>query len=282
MQPRSRLGAFRLPVKGMVGLSVPALSLGRTLLSEEEDARSQQPKNRRGAVDGRETLGDSERTDWRREAVAKKKGKRGGQRELELELHWLPPLPMLRSGFACWDPRHTCTEYRGPIHSSGEAAGPSACGFDGNISQHHRNSTANVGAPSWAGPQSNLFANAKLKRFRNGHSLQASGVLNSAQLPIWPLLQRKLRFALLWVPVRKCGISLLKLRGFLADMRRGGVSTSTSVDFSHLSTLRVIPEDGVHLGVFANVGGLQDSQTTHRLQPGNVDGAPIITEAEAW
>ncbi|KAK1535533.1 hypothetical protein CPAR01_09075 [Colletotrichum paranaense] len=175
MQPRSRLGAFRLPVKGMVGLSVPALSLGRTLLSEEEHARSQQPKNRRGAVDGRETLGDSERTDWRREAVAKKKGKRGGQRELELELHWLPPLPMLRSGFACWDPRHTCTEYRGPIHSSGEAAGPSACGFDDNISQHHRNSTANVEAPSWAGPQSNLFANAKLKRFRNGHSLQASG-----------------------------------------------------------------------------------------------------------
>ncbi|KAK1509838.1 hypothetical protein CTAM01_01961 [Colletotrichum tamarilloi] len=292
MQPRSRLGAFRLPVKGMVGLSVPALSLGRTLLSEEEHARSQQPKNRRGAVDGRETLGDSERTDWRREAVAKKKGKRGGQRELELELHWLPLLPMLRSGFACWDPRHTCTEYRVPIHSSGEAAGPSACGFDGNISQHHRNSTANVEAPSWAGPQSNLFANAKLKRFRNGHSLQDSGVLNSAQLPIWPLLQRKLRFALLWVPVRKCGISLLKLRGFLADMRRA---------------LRVIPEDGVHLGVFANVGGHtdvvphtlqqprwqltgrllwllqpQDSQTTHRLQPGNVDGAPIITEAEAW
>ncbi|KAK0380598.1 hypothetical protein CLIM01_02065 [Colletotrichum limetticola] len=55
MQPRSRLGAFRLPVKGMVGLSVPALSLGRTLLSEEEHARSQQPKNRRGAVDGRES-----------------------------------------------------------------------------------------------------------------------------------------------------------------------------------------------------------------------------------
>ncbi|KAG7051701.1 hypothetical protein JMJ77_0002318 [Colletotrichum scovillei] len=89
MQPRSRPGAFRLPVKGMVGLSVPALSLGRTLLSEEEHARSQQPKNRRGAVDERESipgtlhvscvlaLGDSERTDWRREAVAKKKGEEG-------------------------------------------------------------------------------------------------------------------------------------------------------------------------------------------------------------
>ncbi|KAK1537040.1 uncharacterized protein CCOS01_02360 [Colletotrichum costaricense] len=303
MQPRSRLGAFRLPVKGMVAK--------KTAEVQWTDGRV------RGCGVGQIpgtlhvscvlALGDSERTDWRREAVAKKKGKRGGQRELELELHWLPLLPMLRSGFACWDPRHTCTEYRGPIHSSGEAAGPSACGFDGNISQHHRNSTANVEAPSWAGPQSNLFANAKLKRFRNGHSLQDSGVLDSAQLPIWPLLQRKLRFALLWVPVRKCGISLLKLRGFLADMRRSGVSTSTSVDFSHLSTLRVIPEDGVHLGVFANVGGHtdvvphtlqqprwqltgrllwllqpQDSQTTHRLQPGNVDGAPIITEAEAW
>ncbi|KXH29134.1 hypothetical protein CSIM01_02203 [Colletotrichum simmondsii] len=245
MQPRSRLGAFRLPVKGMVGLSVPALSLGRTLLSEEEHARSQQPKNRRGAVDGRESerlwsrpdSGDSsrllrpsarrQRTNRLARLWQRRRGKRGGQRELEreleleleLELHWLPPLPMLRSGFACWDPRHTCTEYRGPIHSSGEAAGPSACGLDGNISQHHRNSTADVEAPSWAGPQSNLFANAKLKRFRNGHSLQASGCVleqsivglrveelhstgSPAELPIWPLLQRKLRFALLWVPVR--------------------------------------------------------------------------------
>lgn len=194
---------------------------------------------------------------------------------------------MLRSGFACWDPRHTCTEYRGPIHSSGEAAGPSACGLDGNISQHHRNSTANVEAPSWAGPQSNLFANAKLKRFRNGHSLQASGCvleqsivglrveeLHSTGSPaevsgsssctmfsIWPSCPSGLCFkesfasrcfgypyaARIQIQILgpltpqsplECGISLLKLRGFLADKRRGGVSTSTSVDFPHLSSFR--------------------------------------------
>ncbi|OHE95613.1 hypothetical protein CORC01_09045 [Colletotrichum orchidophilum] len=109
MLPRPRLGAFRLPVKGPVGFSVPALSLGRMLLSEEEDTRSQQPENRRGAVKGRERWwgrpdsGDFThllRPSARRQRTnglasrgcGKEKGKRGGQRELELAAALASPI----------------------------------------------------------------------------------------------------------------------------------------------------------------------------------------------
>ncbi|KAK1640160.1 hypothetical protein BDP81DRAFT_159137 [Colletotrichum phormii] len=196
MQPRPRRrGAFRLPVKGMVGLSVPALSLGRTLLSEEEDARSQQPENHRGAVDGRERLwsrpdsGDSSRLlrpSARRQRTnrlasrgcGKEEGEEGWAAGAGAGAALASPIVNAAQPFCLlgspphlhWTPRPYPQLGRGGRPFSG-----SACCLDGNISQHHRNSTANVEAPSWAGPLSNLFANAKPKRFRNGHCLQASG-----------------------------------------------------------------------------------------------------------
>ncbi|KAK7441942.1 hypothetical protein Landi51_09932 [Colletotrichum acutatum] len=275
---------------------------------------------------------------------------------------------MLRNGFACWDPRHTYTEYRGSIHNSGEAAGPSACCLDWNISQHHRNWTANVEAPSWAGPLSNLFANAKPKRFRNGHSLQASGCVLEQSIvglgveelhptsslaevsgsssctmfsirpsrpsglcfkesfasrcfgyPYAARIQIQMLGPLTPQSPLECGISLLKFRGFLADMRCGGVvdvdlcrflsvvkfseqifhlwldgvllvqelmdigrnqresevalpASYSVVEMTRIwrqlphgplqQALRVITEYGVHLGVFANVGGVSSGHET--------------------